>query len=519
MRMVRGNDKLIGKSSLKNWYTYLFFFSLGVFLRGIPEAIVEKYPVGYDTTAHYVFNILNFDTIGVVEMLRQAPLFYLVAYALIQLPKVDVFNFLKIAGPILYGILCASFYFLLKRGLGWKDKTATVGTLIFTLQLVSLRLSWDMFRLELGLALMFITLSLISRGPSRSGSLIVILSVLTVLAHQMASLILFFTILWLFLRKTDARKKFFSHLIPLVPSGVLFAIILYITFFIPSPPDPRIVTMGSSKLLASYFEIEPRFLEGSYYAIARNIGMLMLFCYVLISPFIIRGFKRNEILDPMLVMLSLGSFSPLIIPFISLPAVYWRWILILIIPFSAYAACGLLKFKRLWRKRAIGVCLIFLLFFILSVGYASGALPLRGMYFSLTGKTPSPPSPSKTSYGAIESVNTYVPASLVASSTSVDNVTEVIDDCIDSLEWLDQNAPANSCLLTEERFTSWARLHTSEKIKLALYFGLTPVDKVLEEIRDYRFEHIYLIWYSNVPIEDFKEVYRHDAITIYEHKA
>ncbi|MEM3502579.1 MAG: hypothetical protein QXH16_09320, partial [Candidatus Bathyarchaeia archaeon] len=109
------------------------------------------------------------------------------------------------------------------------------------------------------------------------------------------------------------------------------------------------------------------------------------------------------------------------------------------------------------------------------------------------------------------------PATLVASSTSVENITGVIDDCIGSLRWLDRNAKQESLLLAEGRFTSWARLYTSEGTRLALYSGLTPIDKVLEELRDQMFENIYLIWYSNVPLKDFREAYRQGSIAIYEY--
>jgi len=507
-----------GDRLLKNRHVYPLLFFVGALLRGFPEAIVAKYPVGYDTTAHYPFNILNFNKLDFGEMLLQAPLFYIIAHASIQLPGVDVFAFLKTAGPILYGMLCASFYFLLKNAVGWRDKTAPFGALIFELQVVTLRLSWDMFRLELGLILMFTTLGLLVRKSSRTDYLVASLTVATVLAHQIASLIFFFSSFWFVIRRTRLRKKFLSSLTPLLPGGILFILVLYATLYIPPPTDPRIMSTGPSGHFLSYFEIDPRLLEGSYFIIARNIGMLMLFCYGLILPFIIKGFKRNEILDPVLVMLLLGSFSPLIVPFMSFPAVYWRWILLLVIPFAAYAACGLVKLKRVWRKRAIGVWLILLFFMSLSFGYASGTLPLRSMYFQLKGETPKAPSPNKISYGIIESVNTYVPVGLVASSTSVGDVTSVIDDCIASLEWLDKNAPSESCLLTEERFTSWARLHTSNEIKLAIYGGLTPVNKILEEIESHEFTHIYMIWYSDVQIEEFKEAYRHDTIAIYEYK-
>jgi len=503
---------------LRKWVC-LLIFSLGVLLRGIPEIIVEKYPVGYDTTAHYVANILNFNELSLIEKLREAPLFYSIIWFLTEHAGSDVLMLLKISGPILYGLLGVSFYFFLENGLGWSFKKSSIGTVTFILQLVTLRISWDMYRLEFGLIFMFLTLTLTSKESARRGYMIAVLSILTVLAHQIASIILFFTMVWIELFKKGLGKRKLKDLLPLTPSGFLFAVILYITFFVPVAQDPRIIGVGPKTAFLSYFQVDPRFLEGSYLLIARNIGVLLLFCYGLLSPFIIKGFEKNRLLNPFLIILSVGSFSPLVIPWVSLPVTYWRWLLLLIIPFAAYSANGFMKFRKLWRRHGIGLILILLIFLSLALGYASGNLPLRSMYYQLKGGTPKYLSPNNTSFNAVESVATYIPSSMIASPISVGDVTQGIDDCITALKWLSEHTRENSCLLTEERFQGWARIYTSENITLVTYMAFYPVSLVVKELDSYRFQHIYLIWYIDVNIEGFKEVYRHGIIAIYEYEA
>jgi len=503
---------------LRKWVC-LPIFSLGVLLRGIPEIIVKKYPVGYDTTAHYVASILDFNELSLIDKLRPAPLFYSVIRFLTELTGADVLVLLKVAGPILYGLLSVSFYFFLKNGLRWSFKKSSIGTVIFILQLVTLRISWDMYRLELGLIFMFLTLTLTSEDSRRRGYMIAVLSILTVLAHQIASIILFFSMIWMELFKKGLSKKNLKNLFPLSPGALLFAAIIYITFFIPAAQDPRIIGVGPKSAFLSYFQVDPRFLEGSYLLIARNIGVLLLFCYGLLSPFIIKGFEKNRLLNPFLIILSVGSFSPLIIPWVSLPVTYWRWLLLLIIPFAAYSANGFMNFRKLWRRHGIGLILILLIFLSLALGYASGNLPLRSMYYQLKGETPKYLSPSNASFNAVESVATYIPSSMIASPISVGNVTEGIDDCITALKWLSEHAPGNSCLLAEERFQGWARIYTRESITLATYMAYYPVSLVLEELDSYGFQHIYLIWYIDLNMKGFREVYRHGIIAIYEYEA
>jgi hypothetical protein len=221
-------------------------------------------------------------------------------------------------------------------------------------------------------------------------------------------------------------------------------------------------------------------------------------------------------LDPILVLTAVGSFSPLVLPWVSMPIVYWRWIFLLAVPFAAYAASGLEKF-RLTRQK-LGFALVLLLLGGVAVGYASGTLPLRQAYFTLTGTEPVPPDPNWSGeFNALQAVNTYVPASLASNSISTEDVTRTSEDTVGALKWLNAHAGTNSCLLVEERFRGLIMMYVDSGVKIALYGGMFPVSKVLEDPSVHACQHIYLLWYSGLRISNMVPIERIGTMTIYEY--
>ena len=367
----------------------LELFLLGTGLRGIPELIVQTYPVGYDTMAHYTWNIIAYPNTSLVEQLREAPLFYMLAWISIQAPGLDVFTFLKITGPLMYGITCASLYFFFARACRFSERKSLIAAVLFAVQLAALRISWDMLRLELGLIFAFVALG-IEQTKTRFASLAVpILAILSVMSNQIAAVVLLFTAGWLTISNSSNRKR---HVILYLSALLAFGAEAYVAFFVAPFQDPRILELGQKPwgFLIGYLEFDPRLLSGSYLTMARNIAVLTLFCFILLSPFILKGFVRNRMLDPILVLTAVGSFSPLVLPWVSMPIAYWRWIFLLAVPFAAYAASGLEKF-RLTRQK-LGFALVLLLLGGVAVGYASGTLPLRQAYFTLTAQNPYLPT-------------------------------------------------------------------------------------------------------------------------------
>jgi hypothetical protein len=495
----------------------LELFLIGAGLRGIPELIVRTYPVGYDTMAHYTWNIIAYPNTSLVEQLREAPLFYMLAWISIQAPGLDVFTFLKIAGPLMYGITCASLYFFFVKACRLDEHKSFIAAILFAVQLAALRISWDMLRLELGLTFAFLALG-IEQMKTRIGGLAVpILAVLSVMSNQIAAVVLLFATGWLTISKSSSRRQ---HVTLYLPALFVFVAETYVTFFVSPVLDPRILEVGAkgSSFLTPYFELDPRLSQGSYLIMTRNVVMLTLFCFALLSPFILKGFAKNRMLDPILVLTAVGSFSPLVLPWVLLPVYYWRWIFLLAIPFAAYAALGLDKFR--FTRRKLGFALVLLLVGGVAVGYASGTLPLRQVYFTLIGTEPTPPDPNwGGGFNALQVVNTYVPASLASNSIATEDVTRTSEDTVEALKWLNTHAGTNSCLLVEERFRGLTMMYLDSGVKIALYGGMFPISKALEDPSVHSCQYIYFLWYSGQRISNFVPIQKTGTMTIYEYVA
>jgi hypothetical protein len=114
-------------------------------------------------------------------------------------------------------------------------------------------------------------------------------------------------------------------------------------------------------------------------------------------------------------------------------------------------------------------------------------------------------------------INTYVPASLASNSIATEDVTRTSEDTVAALKWLNAHAGSNSCLLVEERFRGLTMLYVESGAKIAVYGGMYPVEKALEDLGAYRFHHMYLLWYSGLEISKFTPIRTVGTMTIYEY--
>src|SRR3989442_5004226 len=167
-------------------------FAVAALLRSIPEVLAGKYPVGFDVNAYYPYLILSFPSISALDLLKAGPLFYGVMWFIQFITGADVFLLLKIAGPVVYGILSASFLVFLVKFLKLSLQKASFGTVLLILQPIALRISWDLFRNELGLAFGLVALTSLKTNWRQKYVIAGSLGVLAVLAHPLAAVLMFF---------------------------------------------------------------------------------------------------------------------------------------------------------------------------------------------------------------------------------------------------------------------------------------------------------------------------------------
>jgi hypothetical protein len=455
-------------------FPYLSIFLIGVMLRGIPELLVSLYPVGYETIAYYAPAILSFHGQGLMDVFastfRHGLLFYFLMWLVANVSGAHAFLILKVAGPLLYGFLAVSFLVFLGYGLKLDGKMAFAAALLLVFQVASLRESWDRFRNVLGLIFVFAALTALKSESKFKWPLVAGLAVLTVLSRDYVALVLFAAVLGFAILE---RRDRLVSLAALAPAFAIFCIVNF-----PRHLGWNYVSDGEHAL-------------GSYLWAVYDCFSIFAVCYLPLLPFVVKGFRRDKLFDPLVSFLLLGSFSVVVFPWFAVPG-YQRWLVLLVFPFSVYAVWGFERFSLFNGDNFRKLVAVLLVFMVVGVGYSTGA-------FSYV--TPN---------------NSWVPTNLVQSSIAWDQ----IDDVKGVLSWLDENAAANSSLLSEERFYGWALIYlkrANNDIAVIGYSANSAPTLALEKALGDGFSCIYLVWYTDSSLEDFQVVHSQNSVSVFRY--
>ena len=201
----------------KVWFrqnSYLLFpllaFIIPLIVRAVPEILMNKYLVGFDTLGYYIPNTLTWLSNGVSlwSLMSSAPLLYILLMGITSI-GVPITVTLKILGPLLLGLLGFATYYYAHKGLSWSPKKSLMVAILSTLYFVALRISRDMFRSELALIFLFLTLTILqkNRASIRNGLLLSLMMALVVLSHQLVAIIMFAIITAMITNYSLKRKK------------------------------------------------------------------------------------------------------------------------------------------------------------------------------------------------------------------------------------------------------------------------------------------------------------------------
>lgn len=456
--------------------SYLFFFLVGLALRWIPELLIKQYPVGYETITWYAPIMTRFQEMSLanvfVETFYAGPLFYVLMWFATTVSGAHAFPLLKVAGPVLYGCLAASFFMFLRRGLSFGWKMAFVATLLLVFQVAALRIGWDRFRTVLGLIFLFTTVIALKSDHKYKWWLVAVPGVLAALSREYVAVVLFVTVFgFVILEKKDRVMS----LVALAPTLV----ILMVT-----------VSPGLLGLVSNYVP-EGQYASRSYLWVVQDAFVILAVCYLGLLPFVLRGWRRDKLVGPMMGWLLVASFS-VVSPWFAVPG-YQRWLMLLVFPFSVYAAWGFERFQMFSKRRIWMLATVVLLFAIIGVGYSTGE-------FSYVGQM----------------TNSYVAINLVQSSITWD----LVDDVKAGLVWLNENAVRNSSVLAEESFYGWTLIYferANEDVKVIPYGAASSPMPALEVALHDGFSRIYLIWYSEHSLNSFEAVHSQNAISIFQY--
>lgn len=480
----------------------LLVFFIPFILRLIPEIIAGHYPIGYDTSQYASIAMLR--NPGGVSF-GEGPLFQVLLISIRTLTNIDVFILIKFMGAFLYGLLGLAVYYFARNYLEWKVKKSFIVVLLTMLYFVTLRISWDLFRNELGLIFLLLALPWLKKLDSTRNCLIfTVLSFLVVLSHPFVSAILFFIVIGLSLLNFmhHRNRTAFKPILFALPAGIFFSICVFTPNLLPAITTTTRAGVAetatsSSGLLFNYILPNAWNPTGGYLALFEYVWILFLFSYILILFFVYKGFWHDPVLSLWTIFLLIGSFSCLTSPWNAIPYVD-RWIFMLVFPFSFYAVNGLEKLRahpvslKIFKKKITATTGILIIFTCLAGIYVASPI---GVFQA---------GPASRS----------IPSTMLHASINLD----VIPSTIDALEVLNGQMDNNSCLVLEQRFSAWAMIYLNENVNIIVYPANTSAEDALVMASNRGVSEIYLLWYSGLENLDgyrFDENYANDKITIY----
>jgi hypothetical protein len=420
-------------------------FLVPLILRAIPELIVAPYNIGYDTISAYIPSLValrtGFET-QVYDFLYQRPFFWVVASLPYPFDGYAPFKFLPI---LLHGLLGVSIYIYAKETTKNNVKSLAIA-LLSTIYFISLRISWDLYGNEMGLILVFLSLTLLNRGVDSwtNRALILLTVIATVLTHEAASMLLFFSSIPYILRAFKQKKPrtAVNYLLILVP------IFLFFIYRLQALDFPLISNPSSF-----------RYPSQTYESLFKSVSTLYLYAILPLAPFALAGLNKTDRSTSMLYWYfgaSFAALSPLYSPDAAIA--FWdRWVYMTAYPLCFYAVEGVYLLQRfqitynLDKQRAT------------DLGKVSGAA-LAIVVLLISGSflvsTPGNYQPYHTLYGS-ESlwIVRFVPSSMLLSTVPASWAQEAQSN----IEWLNDNITEVSILFIDEELRGYAALYADKE--------------------------------------------------------
>lgn len=288
-----------------------------IIVRSIPEAIFP-YPIGFDTPLYFVM--------GKEWIKRPLPFpLFVSLLGVLYFIGVDLVLAMKFIPTLVYGLLGIASFMFAKNYLAWGAFDSLLASLSLSLSIAMLRMSWDMHKLTLGIALMLLSYSFSRTRENLKGRILFfILSMLAIISHELITVTYLLTLVFLAMRRNENR---FLALTVLVMGALCFFGAWY-----------------GNRLEKTFEWIPVMFKSAPFSSITYELhtnGVLILKLYLLTLPASIIGLFRDDAVTIWLAFNLLGSTATIISPSFLLGGVLpWRYILLLTVPLSVYAARG-----------------------------------------------------------------------------------------------------------------------------------------------------------------------------------
>lgn len=509
------------KIKLTDYRALALCLFIGFLIRLVPELLAFSTPIGFDTI-YYAAVMKN----GVIflnpsSFFTSTWLLNAIIVPLYSVFQCDPFLILKVVAPLLFGLNVAGMYWFSRKTLGWSLAMGLVAALFFSLQLASLRISWDLLRNTLGLGILLFAMSYIKDLDSRRGfAIFTILSLFAVFAHEYSAVILLATIVGLLIWQVIKKQQSYPSkrlALGVLPALIVFFTGIYLRFYpISYAVQTNVITVndqivGSYRLffMTNYLQVQmPTDYYSSYGALFLSVALLFAVLYLPYIWLVKKGYFKNSILNIWLLLALAGSFSCLIVPIFALQ--YWhRWMFMLVYPFTFFAIAGLAKLYNTWLQRAGEKRFSF---------WASNKKALAMIILTLSLGIAYLFTPITMTYANLSIANVTGNQLYFSTDPAVPYQDEA--SVVQALEWLNNNMNASSCVILQHHYLEYGRLCLDKTNSIVYYtVNLTlAVDKALEK----GFSQIYYVYWNqpigwgNEPVpQTFEDLQDFDRISVY----
>ena len=490
----------LGTRVVSGWSRVLFVsFVFGFVVRLIPEVLSLSYPIGYDPI-YYVWTIKNSVVWSNWSRVFSTWLLDAILVVSFNATRLDPFVLVKFAAALLFGFNACGVYYFATKALGWTIKKALLAAVFFSLQMAALAFSANFYRNMLGLGILLFALPLIKDEFKTPRRFLVFasLSVLVVFAHEYGSVVLFTVVLGFvvsrFLKPVKINVLRLS--VAVLPALALFLVSFYfIVFPLPSNVETNVIlAYGPTGNYPKPFFFLKNYLATSapaqyypaYLGFASQVFSLFAGLYIVVLPLVLVGSFKDDVLDSWTVLLLIGSFGALVTPLFAFD-LWYRWMLMLVYPFSFYAANGFTRILRSSRR---------------TFGLASPRVRW-----------------AKLADGAVKLVLVLpLVLGLVFIATSIQGTAvpvRDVDDTIRAMRWLNARMDDGSALLMHDAFSHLARLYLDNS-HVTIYFR----DDVQRAI-DVALKRVWLNenvgWFSLTVPDGFVAVFSSGRVSAFEY--
>ncbi|MFA5364136.1 MAG: hypothetical protein WC325_03030 [Candidatus Bathyarchaeia archaeon] len=472
----------------------LLAFILGFAIRPIPEILSFPYPIGWDTI-YYASRIQDGTVLSYWGNIFSTWLIYGILVTLGNLTRLEPFMLLKLVAPLLYGGASAGIFFVASKKLSWNTTKSLLTAGFFVFQLAALTISWHYYRNIFGVTALLFTIPFLKNELSlKQVTALSVLSLVVVWGHELAAVSLFVMVFGLLFMSVYKKEQLPTKpVLATIPALAVFLIGVLRVFPLPAGAETNILQISDTVLahpgglffLTDYLNVlTPVEHYTSYFELFSHVSSLFILLYLVLIPLIAVGYFKDRVLGYWTLLLLVGSFSCLVVPFSGL-FLWNRWMLMLIFPFTFFAVEGLWKaaktgsafsvsrFFRWFRlPKKFGVALAFI---SVVVGMVFMTYPLVDGKYGIIG---------------VEATFRYVPSTMQSSSVPLQDTQGTIE----SFDWLNQHMVNNSAVLVHDVFNYWSQLYLDDDHSVILFNN--NLAQASQFSSENGFTISYLVWWN-----------------------